>query len=95
MDKKYAYGLTALVALAIIAILVFKSGNDKSDKYIELVPANSTIVNYTDIMSLVKKSDIANNGIGEKMTSGNAISDVLKKYLDDPKKIGLDARKPV
>lgn len=95
MDKKYAYGLTALVALAIIAILVFKSGNGKSDKYIELVPANSTIVNYTDIMSLVKKSDIANNGIGEKMTSGNAISDVLKKYLDDPKKIGLDARKPV
>lgn len=95
MNKKYAYALAAIIALALIMLFVFKPNGEKGNKYIELIPANSTIVNQTDIMALVKKSDIANSGLAKRLTNGDAISGVLKKYMEDPKKIGLDAREPV
>ena len=95
MNKKYAYTLATIAAIVLIAFLLLRPGQKQSDNYIKLVPANSTIVNRTDFMSLLEKSDIANSELGKSLTSGNAISDVLKRYLEDPKEIGLDLRKPV
>lgn len=95
MNKKYAYGLAAIVLLAVVTFFVFRPSENKSNKYIELIPANSTIVNQTDIMGLVKKSDIGNTGLANELIKGEALSDVLKNYLKEPKKIGLDAREPI
>lgn len=99
--KGIIISIVLIVLLAVIAVVAYLFLNKKAEDYLNVIPANATFVAAVDVKTIAEEGRLEKSSVMKSLDSYvGAVAlgkdkKVLKDYMKEPSKMGIDFRSPV